>query len=405
MTEKSELFAPKVGKSEYGKITEEALEKLRSRIGVERVTAREDWEIDDMRFTRAHIRRLAFAFGDYNPLYLDMEYAKKSPYGNIIALPGVLQSNEQINAARDGMPGMHALFRGLTMEWKQPMFMGEVLLGKTYLRDVKVIESKLSRQSVIQDYESIGLNEQGEIKGILRTSWSRHERTAAKGSTSKKNVRSLGNYTPEEYENIKQHYRQQVRRGAEPRYWEDVEVGEELPKVVKGPTNPSQRMVGEGSGGAMAPVRIGSSGDWGVAHAQFWKLFERHPGLPIITEQGIPEQPFVIHNSNERAQRYLGLAGGYEAGAQRVHWTVQIVTDWQGDHGFLRKMTIKFPAFFLMGDCAWCGGKVSGKRVEDNKHIVELDLWNINQLDIVGTEASAEVVLPSRSNPNAKMWE
>lgn len=38
------------------------------------------------------IRRFADAIGDYNPLYWDEEYAKKSRYGAIIAPPGFLSS-------------------------------------------------------------------------------------------------------------------------------------------------------------------------------------------------------------------------------------------------------------------------------------------------------------------------
>ena len=58
-----------------------------------------------------------------------------------------------------------------------------------------------------------------------------------------------------------------------------------------------------------------------------------------------------------------------------------------------------------MGDTTWCKGKVIGKRVEDSKHVVELDVWNENEVPNIVTQATAEVVLLSRSNPNAKAWD
>jgi len=393
-------------KKEFGKATQESLLALRSRIGVERARPLEDWEIEALRFTRSVIRRIALAVGDYNPLYLDLEYAKKSPRGTIIVPPGVLQHIEQINARTDGMPGMHALFRGLTLQWRRPIRMGELVMGKTYLRDARVSRSQLSGIAVVQDYESIGATEKGDEVGRVYTSWSRHERAAATQSTdARQKQRGQAYYTPEDLERMKEAYKKEARRGAQPRYWEDVEIGEELPPVVKGPTCLAQRMFGEGGAMVSSEIKIGGSGDWGVQHAQLWKLFEQHPGLPYINEQGIPEVPVTIHNSNERAQRYLGLPGAYDAGMQRVNWTVHLLMNWIGDHGFLRKLSIRFPQINIMGDTTWCKGKVTGKRIEDGKHIVELDVWNENEVPNIVTQGTAEVVLISKSNPKAKTWE
>lgn len=57
-----------------------------------------------------------------------------------------------------------------------------------------------------------------------------------------------------------------------------------------------------------------------------------------------------------------------------------------------------------MGDTTWCYGKVTGKRVEEDRHIAELEIWNDNQLGFRVTHGTAEVVLPSRSAPDARTW-
>jgi hypothetical protein len=90
---------------------------------------------------------------------------------------------------------------------------------------------------------------------------------------------------------------------------------------------------------------------------------------------------------------------------QRINWNGHLLMNWIGDHGFLRELAIKMPQLNIMGDTTWLRGKVTGKRVEDGKHIVELEIVNENQIPQIVTQATAEVVLLSRSDPGAKTWE
>lgn len=395
-------YVDKSGKRDYGKITDEALAALAARIDVERTRGLQDWELEDMRFTAPTIRRIAQAQGDYNPLYLDTEYARKSPYGTLVCPPWVLTNIEVINAARDGMPGLHAWFRGSTLVWHRPILMDDWVDGKGYLRLVRRQPSRTSKEAVIQEYENIGVNQRGEIVGRMFTSWHRAERETAKKVARNQEIRGLAQYKPDDLQKIREDYKKEVRRGSTPRFWEDVEIGEELPHVVKGPTSQAQRAVGESARASF--MGRGDPGDWTLTHGNAFKLFERHPGLPFVNEWGIPEVPVVIHNSHERCQRYLGLSGAYDAGYQRISWTVHLLTNWMGNHGFLHKLSMRFPTFNIMGDTTWCFARVINKRVDGDKHLVQLEVWNNNQLGFKVTEGSAEICLPSKSNPDAKTW-
>ena len=396
-------YEDKSGKTGYGQITDEAVAALASRIGTERTHGLADWELHDGRFTAPFIRQIANSQGDYNPLYLDMDYARQSPYGSLVCPPWVLVSIEVTNAARDGMPGLHAWFRGSTLVWYRPILLDDWLKGTGILIDVRRMASRTTKEAVIQEYENIGTNQRGEVVGRMFTSWHRAERQTAKDVARSKELRGLAMYSPEDLKRIREDYKKEVRRGKEPRFWEDVEVGEALPHVVKGPTSQAQRVVGEG-GSPVGFMGRGDPGDWSHTHANAFKLFERHPGLPFVNEWGIPEVPVVIHNSHERCQRYLGLPGAYDAGYQRVYWTVHMLTNWIGDHGFLHKLSTRFNAFNIMGDTTWCYGKVTDKRVEGDKHLVDLTIWNDNQLGVKVTEGTATVVLPSKTNPGARTW-
>lgn len=394
-------FGFKGGNPNYGRITDESVEKLASRIGIERRRDFQDWELEDMRFTAGSIRRNAFSQGDYNPLYLDSDYAAQSPYGSLIAPPWVITGIEVTNAARDGMPGLHAWFRGTTIKWIRPIKLGDYITSVGVLTEVHRQKSKTSGEAVVQEYINTGYNGKGEEIGSMFTSWHRAERKTSKSIAKNQDMRGLAEYTPESLERIKDDINKEVRRGDEPLYWEDVTVGEELPFVVKGPTNQAQRGVGESGGGRI--IR-GEPGEWSHTHGNTFKLFERHPGLPFVNEWGIPEIPLVIHNSNERCQRYLGLPGAYDAGYQRINWTVHMLTNWAGDSGYLSRLDIRFPSFNIMGDTTWCYGRVSGKRQEDGNNIIEIEVWNDNQLGTRVTAGNAEILLPSQTNPDEVVW-
>jgi len=71
-----------------------------------------------------------------------------------------------------------------------------------------------------------------------------------------------------------------------------------------------------------------------------------------------------------------------------------MLTNGQGDDGLLKKLDLKFPTINMMGDITRCYGKVIGKRIEEGKNVVEIDVWNVNQEGDTVTTGSAEVVLP-----------
>jgi len=375
--------------AEYGKITDEGIAELRKLIGVERTGSSMHGRMESMTINREFSRRFATGIADMNPLYLDEEYAKKSAYGSIIMPPGMLAMMERVNGATDGLPGCHTIWRHATLEWNLPMKVGDTLRSSTRLVDVREVESKFGGgRSVIQDYETTVKNKSDETVGIFKTSWLRFERAKSKGS-GKYMARPLANYTPEDIEDIKAQYKREVRRGSQPLYWEDVQVGEEIPSKIKGPTTTTSKIAFELAGG---------SGGWVVGHELAFELFERHPGLPFTNEQGAPEVPLAIHWSNERCQRYLGMAGAYESGYERVNWMIQGYMNWMGDHGRMKKLFVRFPRFSLLGDTTWCKGKVTEKRVEDGNHIVTLDIWTENQMGESTTLGQAEVILPSKGN-------
>jgi acyl dehydratase len=376
---------------EFGKITDDAVEKLKSRIGVERKGSTMHRR-GPLPLMRDLIRRFAIGSGDDNPLYVNLEYARQSRYGTIIAPPSIIGFIERTNGATDGLPGCHTIWRDAAYEWYQPLKMDDRLDSSTYLRRVEVIPSKFGGgKAAIQDYETLIWNQNKESVANYKTSWHRFERSGAKRA-GKYGERQLAQYTPEDIEKIKADYKQEKRRGADVLWWDQVREGEEIPFVVKGPTTQISKFAFESWGGP---------GGWFVGHRLAFELFEKHPGLPFINEQGIPEAPVAIHWSNERSQKILGLPGAYEAGYERTSWIVHLLMNWIGDDGFLHRLTQRYPTFSLLGDTTWCHGKVAEKFVlpepiDGKRHAVRCDIWTVNQNGTTTTTGEAVVLLKAR---------
>jgi acyl dehydratase len=378
--------------AEFGKITEAGVERLKSRIGVERKGS-SMLRRKPLHLTRDTIRRFATGLGEDNPLYRNPEYAGESRFGTIIAPPSIIGFTERANGATDGLPGCHTIWREAEYEWHQPLRLDDVLDSSTYLRRVEVVPSEFAGgKAVVQDYETGIWNQDQARVANYKTSWHRFERAESKRA-SKYGKRELATYTPEDIEKIKADYKKEVRRGADVLWWDDVDEGAELPFVVKGPTTQISKFAFESWSGA---------GGWFVGHRLAFELFEQHPGLAFINEQGVPEAPVAIHWSNERSQRFLGLPGAYEAGYERSGWLVHLLTNWCGDDGFLHRLTQRYPTFSLLGDTTWCHGRVTEKfsldePVDDKRHAVRCEVWTVNQRGDVTTTGEAVILLRARN--------
>lgn len=148
-------------------------------------------------------------------------------------------------------------------------------------------------------------------------------------------------------------------------YYEDVEVGTEITPLSKIATT------------RMLVQWAGASGDFNPLHYE----------ADFAKAQGM-EQP-IVHGALKRA------------------WLGQLMTDWIGDEGDLKKLSCQYRAMDLPrkmktmtephdGETWWCKGKVTKKYVQDDKHFVECEIWLENGKAEKTTQGSALVILPIR---------
>ncbi|MEZ5815466.1 MAG: MaoC family dehydratase N-terminal domain-containing protein [Hyphomicrobiaceae bacterium] len=372
---------------QFPKITEEALGDLRRRIGMPIKDTLEPWCHEA---TRDNIRHYAHGIGDDNPLWCDPDYAAKTRYGTVIAPPSFLFSCDRIISGYvGGLPGVHAMWSGADWTWHLPLKRNDEVTTEAHLKDLIEHQTRFAGRAVQQIYHVKFYNQRRELVAeadswCFRTDrdFAREEGTKYKDLKDKPQRR----YTEAELEKVWQLYANEEVRGATPRYFEDVTVGEALPTMAKGPMTVT---------GFIAYAQ-GWGGLYIRANKLAWKMIHRHKGLGIPNRFGIPDCPERVHWEPEFAHM-VGAPGAYDYGPERCSWLTHHLTNWMGDDGFLRRATSKIRRHNPEGDLLFIDGKVTGKRTENGRHLVDIEQSAVNQdgeLSILGT---GTVELPSRS--------
>lgn len=370
----------------FPKITERGLDELRARIGVKIGATAEPWCYEA---TRDNIRHYAHGIGDDNPLWCDPEYAGRSRFGGITALPSFLFSTSRIVSGYvGGLPGVHAMWSGADWTWHQPVHRNDSIRTEAYLKDLITHETRFAGRAVQQIYHVDFFNQDGD-KVAEADSWCfRTERDHAREQGSKyKEVRAREprRYSEEEIRAAYELYRQEEVRGAQTRYWEDVTEGETLPVLFKGPMTVT---------GFIAFAQ-GWGGLYIRANKLAWQLIDAHPGVGITNRFGIPDVPERVHWEEDFALE-VGAPGAYDYGPERNSWLTHHLTNWMGDAGFLRKSHCKIRRHNPEGDMLFFKGRVTRKYIEDGRHLVEIEQEARNQDDELSVLGTGVVELPSR---------
>ncbi len=149
-------------------------------------------------------------------------------------------------------------------------------------------------------------------------------------------------------------------------YFEDIELGSEITPLSKIATT------------KMLVKWAGASGDFNPLHYEDKFAETQGVGSPIV------------HGELKRA------------------WLVQMMVDWIGELGDLKKLSCQFRAMDWPrkmktmdephdGETWWCKGKVTNKYVEAGRNIVECEIWVENGKGEKTTPGTATAILPSRS--------
>ncbi len=373
-------------KREFVGITDEALDDLRSRIGLKIEKTLEPWCHES---TRDNIRHYAHGIGDDNPLWCDPEYGKTTRYGNVIALPSFLFAcNRVASGYVGGIPGVHAMFAGVDFTWDKPIKRNIEISSEVYLKDLTEYETRFAGRSIKQTYHVDYYDNEGDRLASADTWCFRTDRDQAREQGSKyTEVKNRGHrvYTKEEIQAVYDLYAKEEIRGSNKRFWEDVEVGTQLPTMVKGPMTVT---------GFIAYVQ-GWGGLYVRANKLAYKMINQHPGLGIPNRFGVPDCPERVHWEEEFALK-VGAPGAYDYGPERCSWMSHMITNWIGDDGQLHKLTSEVRRHNPEGDIVYLNGEVTGKYQENGRNYVAFNIIATNQDDELSARGTAVAQLPGK---------
>ena len=142
--------------------------------------------------------------------------------------------------------------------------------------------------------------------------------------------------------------------------YEDVNEGDEVTPLTKRPT--TEQLV----------RWAGASGDYNPIH--YDKDFAIKQGLPGV----------IVHGQ---------LVGAFLG---------QLMTDWVGEQGALRKLSCSYKGMNYPGEVVTVRGKVTGKYIKEGEHFVECSVWAENPKEEKTASGMAVVVLPSRIDKKRK---
>jgi acyl dehydratase len=347
--------------------------------------------------THDAMRNFARSYGDDNPLFNSEDYGETTRWGAQIAPPMIaIALNHPLygdppatKIKRPSFRGIHVFVSGSTWNWYRPLYPGDQLFSFGGTESVIEKKSEFAERSVLITFVSVKMNQRAEIVAISRTLAIHTERKTAR-EKGKYLAIEPATYTDDDLARLDEIYAAEQTRGADPRWWEDVNVGDSLPPMAKGPLTTTDMIVFHAGGYGFVPYAP-------CANRIAYKNRQRIAPFYVKNEYGIPDVAQRVHWDSAWAQA-IGNPMAYDYGVMRDCWLSHYLTDWMGDDGWLLTQSTEIRKFNYMGDTHVITGEVVDKRIDDGRCVVDIEMRGTNQRDVVTCPGKATVALPSREH-------
>ena len=136
-----------------------------------------------------------------------------------------------------------------------------------------------------------------------------------------------------------------------------------------------------------------------MANQLYYKNIEVGYEIPVLLKRPSTKQLvkwcclmqrfYEIHYDKDFAVS-LGLAGVLVHGEMVASFLSQMLTDWIGDHGAIRKLSFSFRGPVYAGEDVICKGKIIEKSIQDKEHCLKCEIWAENpkaEKQVVGEAA------------------
>ena len=246
---------------------------------------------------------------------------------------------------------------------------------------------------VIDRFENKYFNQNDELISKVIRLVIRTERKATREKGKYQNVELPYPWSEKELEAIEEEVLAEEIRGAHPRYWEEIRVGEELQPIVKGPLGLTDIVSMCVAG--LAPARL-------MAHGVALREYRNKPAWAFRDSNTYALEPIYAVHYNKAAANAMGLPFPYDVGTQRHCWQIQLLTNWMGDDGWLKQSKATYRKFVFLSDVIRIVGKITKKYIDPGgEYCVDIETHAINQRGEDVMPGDATIALRTK---NGERW-
>jgi hypothetical protein len=166
-------------------------------------------------------------------------------------------------------------------------------------------------------------------------------------------------------------------------------VGDSLDVLTKGPIGMTDEIAFVAGGGAPIP-RL-------AAHRAALLVYERHKAWAFRDPTTRAMEPIYSVHYNRAAANAMAVPMQYDVGFQRQCWHIQLLTNWMGDEGWVKRASAQYRRFVYLADVVRLKGQILRKYLDgDGEACVDVATTAINQRGEDVMPGAATIALPSR---------
>lgn len=352
------------------------------------------------------IQRWVMAMDYANPIHWDMEFARQSKFGGIVAPQSFAVAMDYGHGCHPAcvgkIPGSHLIFGG--EEWwfyGAPVRPGDKLFQTRRFDGYDVKDTSFAGPTMFSRGDTVHRNQHGVLVAKERATAIRYLREeAAKRAVYGKEKATPRRWTKQELADIQKirlDWIKSNREGKTPCYG-DVQVGDKLPRRVIGPHSIitfcteyrafRQNIWGTWRWNAPEGVYDPAKEDAGFAEDMTYDFEARR--IDPRHGDGLYYGPSSGHLNLEKAEN-VAMGGMYGYGASMNAWQVDYVAYWAGHDGFIWHSNTQFRSPAFEGDITYIDGTVVQK-IDKSPFGMP-----VVQIEVVMTTQDGDIILKGKA--------
>ena len=355
------------------------------------------------------IRRWVHAMHYPNLLHYDPDFAAGSRWGQLMTpqsfLIAIDDGHGVAPASVGSIPDSHLLFGGDEWWFYEPRIAGGDFISNERIPfDYVVKETKFAGPTCFQRGDNFYRNQRRELLAKQRSTAIRYSAKAGGDSVNMGDTEDP-HWGDDELEALEERKFSWIgmlhELGHQKRWWDDVNVGDQLPQRVFGPHSVSS---------FTTEWRAYLMNTWGTMNLRKVDLLalgytaemaghENDPDMQKINPELTDGAYFGPSRGHlfPRWARKIGMPRAYGYGASMGSWVTDYLAGWVGEHGMVVHSVAIYRGPALTGDVTIQTAEVVDKTVDDvGRHLVQVKHRMANQKDTILCTGTAEVELPKR---------